>query len=153
MDSDSYIASLENDIKNFENNISKLKIIFFYVDNYKITYQNNKKILIENKILKKNEITKCIEEEKQSSKNKDYKLNFIIKFIFNYDLDDLAELETSYDEDSYTLQCLKQIDDVDFNDSKFDEENTLILIFNKIYKIKRPNFNKKQKNGSRKQKQ
>ena len=53
MDSDSYIASLENDIKNFENNISKLKIIFFYVDNYKITYQNNKKILIENKILKK----------------------------------------------------------------------------------------------------
>jgi hypothetical protein len=147
------IVALEKDIKNFENNISKLKITTFYVDNYRISYQSNNKISIKNKILKKEELIKYINQEKQLKKNENYKLNFIIKFNLNYDLDDLAELETQYDKESYKLQCLKKIDDIDYNDSKFDKENTLILFFNKIYKIQKPNFDKKQKNSSRKQKQ
>ena len=153
------ISSIEKEIEDLENNISKLKIIIFYIDNYKISYQNNKKLLIKNKVLKKEELIKYIDEEKLSNKNKNknenenYKLNFLVKFVLNYNLDDLSELETSYNEDSYTLQCLNQINDIDFNDSKFDKENTLILFFDKIYKIKTPNFNKKQKNSSRKQNQ
>ena len=144
------ITSLEKDIQNFENNISKLRIIFFYVNNYKISYQNNKKVLIENRILKKKDLIKYIDEEKQSNKNEDYKLNFLIKFILNYDLYNLSQLETSYDKNSYKLQCLKQIDDIDFTDSKFDKENTLILFFDKIYKIQKLNYIIKQKNSSRK---
>ena len=149
------IESLEKDINNFENNISKLKILTFYTDNYKISYQTNKKVLIENKVLKKEELIKYIDQEKESykNKNKNYKLNFLIRFVLNYDLDDLSELETCYDKNSYKLECLKQIDNIDYNDSKFDKENTLILFFDKIYKMKTPNFNKKQKNTSRKQKQ
>jgi len=147
------IESLEKDINNFENNISKLKILTFYTDNYKISYQTNKKVLIENKVLKKEELIKYIDQEKQSNKNENYKLNFIIKFVLNYDLDDLVELESQYDKESYKLECLKKIDNIDYNDSKFEKENTLILFFDKIYKIKTPNFNKKQKNGSRKLKQ
>ena len=139
------ITSIEKDINNFENNISKLKILTFYTDNYKINYQNNKKVLIENKVLKKEELIKYIDQEKQSNKNENYKLNFIIKFVLNYDLDDLAELETQYDKESYKLECLKKIDDIDYNDSKFDKENTLILFFDKIYKMKTPNFNKSKK--------
>ena len=144
------ITSLEKDIQNFENNISKLKIIFFYVNNYKICYQNNKKVLIENRILKKKDLIKFINEEKQSDKNKDYKLNFLIRFILNYNLDDLSQLETPYDKNSYKLECLKHINDIDFTDSKFDKENTLILFFDKIYKIQKPNYIIKQKNSSRK---
>ena len=147
------IESLEKDINNFENNISNLKILTFYTDNYKISYQTNKKVLIENKVLKKEELIKYIDQEKQSNKNENYKLNFKIKFFLNYDLDDLAELETQYDKESYKLEYLKKIDNIDYNDSKFEKENTLILFFDKIYKIKTPNFNKKQKNGSRKLKQ
>ena len=149
------ITSIEKDINNFENNISKLKILTFYTDNYKINYQNNKKVLIENKVLKKEELIKYIDQEKESykNKNKNYKLNFLVRFVLNYDLDDLSELETYYDKNSYKLECLKQIDDIDYNDSKFDKENTLILFFDKIYKMKIPNLNKKQKNTSRKQKQ
>lgn len=147
------IESLEKDINNFENNISKLKILTFYTDNYKISYQTNKKVLIENKVLKKEELIKYIDQEKLSKKNENYKLNFIIKFVLNYDLDDLVELESQYDKESYKLECLKKIDNIDYNDSKFEKENTLILFFDKIYKIKTPNFNKKQKNGSRKLKQ
>ena len=155
-DYDDYnITSIEKDIEDLENDISVLKIIFFYIDNYKINYQNNKKVSIKNKILKKEELIKYIDQEKESykNKNKNYKLNFLIRFVLNYNLDDLSELETCYDKNSYKLECLKQIDDIDYNDSKFDKENTLILFFDKIYKMKTPNFNKKQKNTSRKQKQ
>jgi hypothetical protein len=92
----SEIAKLSNEITNFEQNIDKLTIIILVVENNQlITLLKNSINTLNNIILKKD----LIEYLKSIELLKDYKIQYILKFMITKSLEELnsaINLEESY---------------------------------------------------------
>ena len=72
------LTKLNNEITNFEKNINKLTIIILVVENYKLVTLFKNSINILNNIILRKEL---IEHLKSIELLKDYKIQYILKFI------------------------------------------------------------------------
>ena len=132
------LEKLTNEITNFEKNINKLTIIILVVENYKlVTLFKNSLNILNNVILRK----ELIEHLKSIELLKDYKIQYILKFIITKSLE---ELNSSINvEDSYKMipsTVLKSSDNIIKTDNinyetklenTFTRLNSLIIVVNK----------------------
>lgn len=125
------INNLEDEINNLEKNITKLDIIIILINNFCVTENYIEKYNIENNILNKNLFNKILNN--YINKHKDHKLNYLLKFTCNLDLETLNNYNyiNNNNKDIYTLLPLKNSNDLYYNDSEFNKINSLILIFSK----------------------
>ena len=132
------LTKLNNEITNFEKNINKLTIIILVVENYKLVTLFKNSINILNNIILRKEL---IEHLKSIELLKDYKIQYILKFIITKSLE---ELNSSINlEDSYKMipsTVLNSSDNIIKTDNKnyetklentFTRINSLIIVVNK----------------------
>ena len=126
------LEKLTNEITNFEKNINKLTIIILVVENYKlVTLFKNSLNILNNVILRK----ELIEHLKSIELLKDYKIQYILKFIITKSLE---ELNSSINlEDSYKMipsTVLESSDNINYEtklENTFTRLNSLIIVVNK----------------------
>ena len=132
------LTKLNNEITNFEKNVNKLTIIILVVENYKLVTLFKNSINILNNIILRKEL---IEHLKSIELIKDYKIQYILKFIITKSLE---ELNSSINlEDSYKMipsTVLNSSDNIIKTDNKnyetklentFTRINSLIIVVNK----------------------
>ena len=132
------LTKLNNEITNFEKNVNKLTIIILVVENYKLVTLFKNSINILNNIILRKEL---IEHLKSIELLKDYKIQYILKFIITKSLE---ELNSSINlEDSYKMipsTVLNSSDNIIKTDNKnyetklentFTRINSLIIVVNK----------------------
>ena len=150
------IENLTNTLTNLENNINKLDIIVIYVNNYNVEKIDINNISIKNNILNKLDFINILKSLEKDNNN--YKLKYILKFLLKLDIDILnnenllEDIITDYKNinninNIFELNIVKKIESLDFNNSFFNELNSLLIILDKKQKI---NIKNKKKNSTRK---
>ena len=140
------IDDLTNDLTNLESNINKLDIILISVNNYNIEKIDISSISITNNILSKLDFINILKN--LANNNNNYKLKYILKFLLKLDIEILNnENITNIINSNYNLEIIKKIESLDFNNSLFNNTNSLILILEKNQKI---NIKKSKKNSTKK---
>jgi len=120
---------------NYEKN--KLEILFFIVENDEVKDIVRKEIYIEKNKLKKREIKSIIKDIDNIDYSKEYKIKYLLKFTINYDMEKLVTIENS--EQNYNLDIINNLENIDYNNSKFNNGNSLIMIVEKNKEIKLKN--------------
>jgi hypothetical protein len=111
MSVNSEITKLSNEIANFEQNINKITIIILVVENHQlITLFKNNLATLNNIILRE----ELIEHLKSIELLKDYKIQYILKFMITKSLEELNS--TINLEDSYTIIPLTSLDNLTFSE-------------------------------------
>ena len=130
---------LTNDLTNLESNINKLDIITISVINYNVEKIDISSIKIKNNILKD-----------LATNNNDYKLKYILKFLLKINIEILNDNIENFDifDNIFELSVVKKIENLEFNNSFFNETNSLLLIIDKKQKLNIKN--KKKKNSTKK---
>ena len=136
---------LTNDLTNLESNINKLEIILISVNNYNIEKIDIIKKPIKDNILNKTDFIKLLKDITKDNNN--YELKYILKFLLNFNIENLNDLDIKSNSDIskdniYELSIIKKIEKLDFNNSFFNDTNSLILIMDKKQKL---NIKKKKK--------
>lgn len=128
---------------NYETN--KLELLFFIIENDEVKDVIKKEIEIEKNKLKKSELMNIIKDIDNIDNSKEYKIKYILKFTINYDIEKLVTIENN--EKIYNLDVIKNTKTIDYNNSKFNNVNSLIIIIEKYKEIKlKNNRTKKFKN-------
>ena len=128
---------------NYERN--KLELLFFIIENDEVKDIVRKEIEIEKNKLKKREIKNIIKDIDNIDYSKEYKIKYVLKFTINYDIEKLVTIENN--EKIYNLDIINNIQTIDYNNSKFNNVNSLIMIIEKCKEIKlKNNRTKKFKN-------
>ena len=128
---------------NYETN--KLELLFFIIENDEVKDIVRKEIEIEKNKLKKREIKNIIKDIDNIDYSKEYKIKYLLKFTINYDIEKLVTIENN--EKIYNLDIINNIQTIDYNNSKFNNVNSLIMIIEKCKEIKlKNNRTKKFKN-------
>lgn len=120
---------------NYEKN--KLEILFFILENNEVIDILRKEIYIENNKLRKREIKSIIKDIDNIDYSKEYKIKYLLKFTINYDMEKLVTIEDN--EKNYNLEVINNIKMIDYNNSKFNNGNSLIIIIEKNKEIKLKN--------------
>lgn len=124
---------------------NKLEILFFIVENDEVIDILRKEIYIENNKLRKREIKSIIKDIDNIDFSKEYKIKYLLKFTINYDMEKLVAIKDN--EKNYNLDVINNIKMIDYNNSKFNNGNSLIIIIEKNKEIKlKNNRTKKFKN-------
>jgi hypothetical protein len=124
---------------------NKLEILFFIVENDEVIDILRKEIYIENNKLRKREIKSIIKDIDNIDFSKEYKIKYLLKFTINYDMEKLVTIKDN--EKNYNLDVINNIKMIDYNNSKFNNGNSLIIIIEKNKEIKlKNNRTKKFKN-------
>tara|TARA_B100001093_G_scaffold515949_1_gene593554 strand:+ start:1043 stop:1549 length:507 start_codon:yes stop_codon:yes gene_type:complete len=147
------LTNLTNDLTNLESNVSKLDIILISVNNYNIEKIDISNISIKDNILNKSDFINILKNVAKNNNN--YRLKYILKFLLKLDIDILNDenfLENTIDyeninNDSFELSIIKKIESLDFNNSFFNDTNSLLLVLDKKQKL---NIKKKKKNSTKK---
>lgn len=128
---------------NYETN--KLELLFFIIENDEVKDVVRKEIEIEKNKLKKSELMNIIKDIDNIDNSKGYKIKYILKFTINYDIEKLVTIKDN--EKVYNLDVIKNTKTIDYNNSKFNNVNSLIIIIEKYKEIKlKNNRTKKFKN-------
>lgn len=128
---------------NYETN--KLELLFFIIENDEVKDVIKKEIEIEKNKLKKSELMNIIKDIDNIDNSKEYKIKYILKFTINYDIEKLVTIKDN--EKVYNLDVIKNTKTIDYNNSKFNNVNSLIIIIEKYKEIKlKNNRTKKFKN-------
>ena len=128
---------------NYETN--KLELLFFIIENDEVKDIVRKEIEIEKNKLKKREIKNIIKDIDNIDYSREYKIKYVLKFTINYDIEKLVTIENN--EKIYNLDIINNIQTIDYNNSKFNNVNSLIMIIEKCKEIKlKNNRTKKFKN-------
>ena len=153
MESNTHTNSLED----LENNIYNIDIIVLYTKYNAVERTEKNKLQVTNNIIEKETLLEYI----KTKTNHTHKLEYILYFYLNKDIDDLSDIDNLDDLSTMqtikTIKTMKTIKTIDFNSSKFNKFNSLIIILEyipkKIY-IKQPLSiqNHKPKNKTKKQK-
>ena len=152
------LQEITNDIKSFENNIDKIRLLILFIENHKLINIKKNKINIKNYTLSKKEI---LEHIKNTNELNDYKINYILTFTINKPQEKLGELDELNDKidlnmlsEFYKLDAIKNLNNISTKniDSKesFTATNSLIIIANKEKKFYIKNTNYIKNNSSRK---
>jgi|TARA_B100000035_G_C20599882_1_gene379151 hypothetical protein len=120
---------------NYETN--KLELLFFIIENDEVKDIVRKEIEIEKNKLKKREIKNIIKDIDNIDYSKEYKIKYLLKFTINYDIEKLVTIENN--EKIYNLDIINNIQTIDYNNSKFNNVNSLIMIIEKCKEIKLKN--------------
>lgn len=124
---------------------NKLELLFFIIENNEVKDVVRKEIEIEKNKLKKNELMNIIKDIDNIDYSREYKIKYILKFTINYDIEKLVTIEDN--EKVYNLDVIKNTKTIDYNNSKFNNVNSLIIIIEKYKEIKlKNNRTKKFKN-------
>ena len=136
---------LTNDLTNLESNINKLDIITISVNNYNVEKIDISSIKIKNNILNKLDFINILKD--LATNNNDYKLKYILKFLLKINVEILNDNIDNFD-NIFELSVVKKIENLEFNNSFFNETNSLLLIIDKKQKLNIKN--KKKKNSTKK---
>ena len=136
---------LTNDLTNLESNINKLDIITISVNNYNVEKIDISSIKIKNNILNKLDFINILKD--LATNNNDYKLKYILKFLLKINVEILSDNIDNFD-NIFELSVVKKIENLEFNNSFFNETNSLLLIIDKKQKLNIKN--KKKKNSTKK---
>ena len=120
---------------NYERN--KLELLFFIIENDEVKDIVRKEIEIEKNKLKKSELMNIIKDIDNIDYSKEYKIKYLLKFTINYDIEKLVTIENN--EKIYNLDIINNIQTIDYNNSKFNNVNSLIMIIEKCKEIKLKN--------------
>jgi|TARA_Y100000389_G_scaffold50780_1_gene46488 hypothetical protein len=124
---------------------NKLELLFFIIENNEVKDVIRKEIEIEKNKLKKSELINIIKDIDNIDYSREYKIKYILKFTINYDIEKLVTIEDN--EKVYNLDVIKNTKTIDYNNSKFNNVNSLIIIIEKYKEIKlKNNRTKKFKN-------
>lgn len=124
---------------------NKLELLFFIIENNEVKDVVRKEIEIEKNKLKKSELMNIIKDIDNIDYSKEYKIKYVLKFTINYDIEKLVTIEDN--EKVYNLDVVNNIKTIDYNNSKFNNVNSLIMIIEKNKEIKlKNNRTKKFKN-------
>tara|TARA_Y100000768_G_C23594636_1_gene503175 strand:- start:200 stop:598 length:399 start_codon:yes stop_codon:yes gene_type:complete len=124
---------------------NKLELLFFIIENNEVKDVVRKEIEIEKNKLKKSELMNIIKDIDNIDYSREYKIKYILKFTINYDIEKLVTIEDN--EKVYNLDVIKNTKTIDYNNSKFNNVNSLIIIIEKYKEIKlKNNRTKKFKN-------
>ncbi len=128
---------------NYERN--KLELLFFIMENNEVKDVVRKEIEIEKNKIKKSELINIIKDIDNIDYSREYKIKYVLKFTINYDIEKLVTIEDN--EKIYNLDVINNIKTIDYNNSKFNNVNSLIMIIEKNKEIKlKNNRTKKFKN-------
>ena len=116
---------------------NKLELLFFIIENDEVKDIVRKEIEIEKNKLKKREIKNIIKDIDNIDYSKEYKIKYLLKFTINYDIEKLVTIENN--EKIYNLDIINNIQTIDYNNSKFNNVNSLIMIIEKCKEIKLKN--------------
>ena len=120
---------------------NKLELLFFIIENNEVKDVVRKEIEIEKNKLKKSELMNIIKDIDNIDYSREYKIKYILKFTINYDIEKLVTIEDN--EKVYNLDVIKNTKTIDYNNSKFNNVNSLIIIIEKYKEIKLKNNRKK----------
>ena len=120
---------------NYERN--KLELLFFIMENNEVKDVVRKEIEIEKNKIKKSELINIIKDIDNIDYSKEYKIKYLLKFTINYDIEKLVTIENN--EKIYNLDIINNIQTIDYNNSKFNNVNSLIMIIEKCKEIKLKN--------------
>jgi hypothetical protein len=116
---------------------NKLELLFFIIENNEVKDVIRKEIEIEKNKLKKSELINIIKDIDNIDYSREYKIKYILKFTINYDIEKLVTIEDN--EKVYNLDVIKNTKTIDYNNSKFNNVNSLIIIIEKYKEIKLKN--------------
>ena len=134
------LQSVENTISNFNNNLSKLKVLILFVENNNLTNILKKKINIKNNYISNKELIHYIKNIKELS---NYKVQYLLNFTIEKSIDELEELfnntNNTNNTNNYQLKPLTNFNSLNITinqkNKTFTNINTLIIIArNKLYK-------------------
>lgn len=148
------IERFGNDIQNIEENITEKTILIYLIEDYVIKSIKKDKIFIKNNFFKKEDVKKTInsylkEINELDNDNNKFKLDYFFKFYFN---ETLFNINNS--NNNYSIELIKNLNDIYFNSSKFNLLDTIVFIFSKknTFYILNKNVNKKNTSYKKKSK-
>ena len=129
-----------------------------FINNYNIEKYTKEKLKIRNNIIEKDTLKEYINNKLNSEtiKNK-YKLEYLLNFFITQNKEFLASatdsdlIENNEQLENHQLEILKNLDTIDYKNSKFNDTDSIIIILNKINKINKTKT-KTKKNTTKKQK-
>ena len=115
----------------YKEKVSNIKIYFFYVNlENKLVSIKEEIIYIEDGNLKKDLLIKLIKNNENFQDIK-YKLTYLLKYNFTLDSDKVLDFCDDNDNTENFLISIKNIDDINFNDtvSIFNDINSLFMVY------------------------
>ena len=115
------ITKLKNEIDNFEKSINKINFIILVVKNYELVNIYKNSITTKNNIVVRKQL---IDHMKSIESIKDYKIQYILKFIINKSLEELnstINLLTNL-EDCYKIMPLTSLNNITFSETETETE-------------------------------
>lgn len=130
------LQSFENTISNFNNNLSKLKVLILFVENNNLTNILKKKINIKNNYISNKELIHYIKNIKELI---NYKVQYLLNFTIEKSIDELEELfnntHNTNNTNNYQLKPLTNFNSLNITinqkNNTFTNSNTLIIIAKK----------------------
>ena len=130
------LQSFENTISNFNNNLSKLKVLILFVENNNLTNVLKKKINIKNNYISNKELIHYIKNIKELI---NYKVQYLLNFTIEKSIDELEELfnntHNTNNTNNYQLKPLTNFNSLNITinqkNNTFTNSNTLIIIAKK----------------------
>jgi hypothetical protein len=122
----------------YKEKVSNIKINFFYVNlENKLVSIKEDIIYIEDGNLKKDLLIKLI----KNNENIKYKLTYLLKYNFTLDSDKVLDFCNDNDITENYLTSIKNIDDINFNDTVciFNDINCLFMIYTEKNTIRKDN--------------
>ena len=115
------------------------------INNYNVEKIDISNILIKNNILNKSDFINILKNI--TEKNNNYKLKYILKFLLKLNIEILNNITNvnNISNDNFQFDVVTKIENLDFNNSSFNNTNSLILIIDKKQKINLKNKNKNKK--------
>ena len=124
------ITKLKNEIDNFEKSINKINFIILVVKNYELVNIYKNSITTKNNIVVRKQL---IDHMKSIESLKDYKIQYILKFIINKSLEELnstINLLTNL-EDCYKIMPLTSLNNITFSETEKETELLNNIFINK----------------------